>query len=42
MPNLENDEEYNPSDEEIFEQEPDFFADDEMSQQFFHLVKNVR
>ena len=42
MPNLENNEEYNPSDEEIFEQEPDFFADDEMSQQFFHLVKNVR
>lgn len=28
--------------EEIFEQEPEFFADDEISQKFFELVKNSR
>jgi hypothetical protein len=42
MPNTEDDEEYNPSDEEIFEQEPEFFANDELSQQFLKLVQNVR
>jgi hypothetical protein len=42
MPDTEDDEEYQPSDEEIFEQEPEFFADDEISQQFMHLVQNVR
>ena len=42
MPNTEEDEEYQPSAEEIFEQEPEFFADDEISQQFMHLVQNVR
>ena len=38
----ENDEEYIPSDEEIFEQEPEFFADDELSKQFMKLVRNAR
>ena len=38
----ENDEEYIPSDEEIFEQEPEFFADDELSKQFMKLVWNAR
>ena len=38
----ENDDEYIPSDEEIFEQEPDFFADDELSKQFMKLVWNSR
>ena len=42
MPDIEDDEEYQPSDEEIFEQEPEFFADDELSQQFMHLVENTR
>ena len=42
MPDNEDDEEYQPTDEEIFEQEPEFFADDEISQQFMHLVQNVR
>jgi hypothetical protein len=42
MPNTEDDEEYQPSAEEVFEQEPEFFADDELSQQFMHLVENVR
>ena len=42
IPNTETDEEYQPSAEEIFEQEPEFFADDELSQQFMHLVQNVR
>ena len=42
MPNTENDEEYQPSAEELFEQEPEFFADDELSQQFMQLVQNVR
>ena len=42
MPDTENDEEYQPSDEEIFEQEPEFFWDDELSQQFMRLVQNVR
>ena len=42
MPNIEDNEEYQPSDEELFEQEPEFFAKDELSQQFMHLVQNVR
>jgi hypothetical protein len=42
MSDIEDDEEYQPSDEEIFEQEPEFFADDELSQQFMHLVENTR
>jgi hypothetical protein len=42
MPDTEDDEEYQPSDEEIFEQEPEFFGGDELSQQFMHLVQNVR
>jgi len=42
LPDIEDDEEYQPSDEEIFEQEPEFFADDELSQQFMHLVENTR
>ena len=42
LPTNEDDEEYQPSAEEIFEQEPEFFADDELSQQFMHLVQNVR
>jgi hypothetical protein len=42
MPSAENDEEHQISAEEIFEQEPEFFADDELSQQFMQLVQNVR
>ena len=42
MPNHEDEEEYQPSAEELFEWEPEFFADDELSQQFMHLVMNVR
>ena len=42
MPDTENDEEYQPSDEELFEREPEFFANDELSQQFRILVQNVR
>ena len=42
MPDTEDNEEYQLTDEEIFEQEPEFFADDELSQQFMHLVQNVR
>ena len=42
MPNIEENEEYQPTAEEIFEQEPEFFANDELSQQFMHLVQNVR
>ena len=42
MPHTEDDEEYQPSAEELFEREPEFFADDELSQQFMHLVQNVR
>ena len=42
MPDHENEEEYQPNAEEIFEQEPEFFANDELSQQFMHLVQNVR
>jgi hypothetical protein len=42
MPNSEDDEEYQPSAEELFEREPEFFAKDELSQQFMHLVQNVR
>ena len=42
IPDNEDDEEYQPSAEEIFEQEPEFFANDELSQQFMHLVQNVR
>jgi hypothetical protein len=42
MPNTEDDEEYQPSAEEIFEYEPEFFANDELSQQFMHLVQNAR
>ena len=38
----EDDEDYQPTEEEIFEQEPGFFDDDEISQQFMHLVQNVR
>ena len=40
--NEDDNEEYQLSEEEIFEQEPEFFADDELSQQFMHLVLNVR
>ena len=40
--NSENDENYQPTDEEIFEQEPEFFDNDEISQRFMHLVQNVR
>jgi len=40
--NTEEEEEYKPSAEEIFEREPQFFADDELSQQFMRLVLNVR
>ena len=42
MPNVEDVEEYQPTAEEIFEQEPEFFWDDELSQQFMQLVQNVR
>jgi hypothetical protein len=42
MPDTEDDEDYQPSAEELFEYEPEFFADDELSQQFLHLVQNVR
>ena len=42
MPINEDEEEYQPSAEELFEREPEFFADDELSQQFMHLVQNVR
>ena len=42
IPVTEDDEEYQPSAEEIFEQEPEFFADDDLSQQFLHLAQNVR
>ena len=42
MPNTEDDEEYQPTAEELFEYEPEFFADDELSQQFMHLVENTR
>jgi hypothetical protein len=42
MPVTEDDEDYQPSDEELFEREPEFFADDELSQQFMKLVQNVR
>ena len=42
IPDTEDDEEYQPSAEELFEREPEFFADDELSQQFMHLVQNVR
>ena len=42
IPDTESDEEYQPTDEEIFEQEPEFFANDEISQQFMHLVQNLR
>jgi hypothetical protein len=42
MVNNENDEEYQPSNEELFEYEPEFFADDELSQQFMRLVQNAR
>ena len=41
-PNSEDDEDYQPTAEELFEYEPEFFADDELSQQFMHLVQNVR
>ena len=40
-PDSENDEEYIPSDDELFEREPEFFANDELSQQFMHLVQNT-
>ena len=40
--NTENNEDYQPSAEELFEREPEFFANDELSQQFMHLVMNVR
>lgn len=42
MPVTEDDEDYQPSDEELFEREPESFADDELSQQFIELVQNVR
>jgi hypothetical protein len=42
MSDTEDDEEYQPTEEEIFEQEPEFFADDELSQEFMRLVQNVR
>ena len=42
MPNTEDEEEYQPTAEELFEYEPEFFADDELSQQFMILVQNVR
>ena len=42
MPDMENDEEYQPSAEEMFEYEPEFFGDDELSQQFMILVQNAR
>ena len=42
MSDTEDEEAYQPSAEEIFEQEPEFFADDELSQQFMHLIQNVR
>ena len=42
MPNTEDDEEYQPAAEELFEYEPEFFANDELSQQFKTLVQNVR
>ena len=38
--NTEDDKEYTK--EEIFEQEPEFFAQDELSQQFLELVQNTR
>jgi len=38
----EDEEEYKPSAEELFEREPEFFADDELSQQFMYLTQNVR
>ena len=41
-PDSEDDEDYQPTAEELFEYEPEFFADDELSQQFRHLVQNVR
>ena len=41
-PNSENDEDYQPTEEELFEHEPEFFANDELSQQFMHLVQNAR
>ena len=41
-PDSEDEEEYQPSAEELFEREPEFFADDEISQQFMNLVQNVR
>lgn len=40
--NDEDDEDYQPTAEELFEYEPELFADDELSQQFIHLVQNVR
>ena len=40
--NDEEDEEYQPTDEELFEYEPEFFANDELSQQFLILVQNAR
>jgi hypothetical protein len=43
MPDTEDwEEEYQPLAEELFEREPEFFADDELSQQFMHLVQNAR
>ena len=41
-PNSEDEEEYQPSAEELFEREPEFFANDEISQQFMRLVQNTR
>ena len=40
--NDEEDEEDQPTDEELFEYEPEFFANDELSQQFLILVQNAR
>ena len=37
-----DEEDINLTDEEIFEQEPEFFADDELSQQFYRLVQISR
>ena len=42
MPNSEDDEEYQPTEEELFEYEPEFFADDELSHEFMKLVQISR
>ena len=42
VPINEDNEEYQPTAEELFEYEPEFFANDELSQQLMHLIQNVR